>query len=89
MEGYKTLQSALPARGNNGGKDKVRGPPKRPRALILCGRQGGEEGGTPHPAARAHGAHRGIMRRMDLWEKCLHAGLEEDAQVEGAAREVR
>ena len=40
-EGDKTLPRALPARGHNGVKDKVRGPPKRSRALNACGRQGG------------------------------------------------
>ena len=30
-----------------------------------------------------------ITRRMDLWERSLHAGLVGDAEVEGAAREGR
>ena len=30
-----------------------------------------------------------ITRRMDLWERGLHAGLVGDAEVEGAARECR
>ena len=30
-----------------------------------------------------------ITRRMDLWERGLHAGLVGDAKAEGAAREVR
>ena len=30
-----------------------------------------------------------ITRRMDLWERGLHAGLVGDAEAEGAAREVR
>ena len=28
-----------------------------------------------------------ITRGMDLWERCLHAGLVGEAQAEGAARE--
>ena len=30
-----------------------------------------------------------ITRRMDLWERGIHAGLLGDAEVEGASREVR
>ena len=30
-----------------------------------------------------------ITRRMDLWERGLHVGLEGDAEAEGAARKGR
>ena len=56
-EGDKTLQRALPARGNNGGEDKARGPPKRLCALNKCIRQGGEGGGGPPNQQRAHTTH--------------------------------
>ena len=36
---------------------------------------------------RSKGIRARIMRRMDLWERGLHAGLVGDAEAEGAARE--
>ena len=38
---------------------------------------------------RAQEIHARITRRMDLWERGLHAGLVGDSEAEGAAREGR
>ena len=38
---------------------------------------------------RSRNIRQRIIRRIELWERGLQAGLVEDAEAEGAAREVR
>ena len=58
-EGDETLQHALPRETTTESGRRRGDPPKGRTRLTRADDKGGEEGGTHHPAARAHGVQQG------------------------------